>query len=386
MPPANALLPETAKEDLESFPLHAIVCNACHLVQLSEIVDEVDIFSDYAYFSSYSSSWLEHSRRYVDEVIDKWSLDSSSRVVELASNDGYLLKNFVRRQIPCLGVEPAENVALVAIDDGVPTDVSFFGIKTAERLKADFGAADLIVANNVLAHVPDLNDFIAGAAVLLAPKGVWTIEVPHLLRLIEDVQFDTIYHEHYSYFSLIAIQAAVERHGLRVVDVKEINSHGGSLRVSVCHHGIGLKATPKVEEVLACERTFGLGDPNRFTRFQREADTRANAFSRFMNDPAKSTIVGYGAAAKGATLLNYCRIGAQEMPYVVDRNPWKQNKRLPGSDIPIRPVEAIESDTSPAHLMILPWNLWDEIRSEMSHIRDFGTRFAYLARDEVVVS
>jgi 2-polyprenyl-3-methyl-5-hydroxy-6-metoxy-1,4-benzoquinol methylase len=334
------------------YPLHALVCEKCLLVQLDDYVAPEHIFSEYAYFSSYSDSWVEHARRYVEKVSERLRLGADSRVVEIASNDGYLLQHFVRRGVPVLGIEPAANIARVAIQKGVPTVVRFFGVDTARDLLVEQGPADLIVGNNVLAHVPFINDFVGGLSVLLHPEGTVTMEFPHLVRLIEGNQFDTIYHEHFSYLSMISVQAIFRAHGLRVYDVEELPTHGGSLRIYACHS-------------LETYDRFG----------GRVAETKWNLLS-FLIDARRAgkTIAGYGAPGKGNTLLNYCGIRTDFLEYTVDRNPYKHGKFLPGTHIPIHPPERIR-ETRPDYVLILPWNLRDEIAVQLEYIRDWGGRF-----------
>ena len=385
-PLANSYVEASASEQPEAFyPLHVRVCDSCLLVQLPAIETPEAIFSDYAYFSSVSTSWLDHARRYADQAIDRWSLDGSSRVVEIASNDGYLLRNFVEAGIPALGVEPAGNVAAVAVESGVPTVVDFFGAECAARVAAT-GHADLMVANNVLAHVPDINDFLAGFAALLAPTGVATFEFPHLLNLIEQTQFDTIYHEHYSYLSLGACERALDRHGLVVFDVEELPTHGGSLRVFACHGAAGRDRTERADVVRSREHGAGLDAIEGYERFgERVADCR-DAFLRALMDARRDglRVAAYGAPAKGNTLLNYCGIRRDLIAFTVDRSPHKQGLLLPGTRIPILAPEAIAVER-PDLLVLLPWNLRDEIIEQMAGIRDWGGRFLIpVPRPEIV--
>jgi len=359
------------------FPLHVFVCNRCLLVQLEEYVTPDNIFSEYAYFSSYSDSWVEHARRYVAAITERLQLNSASQVVEIASNDGYLLQHFVARDIPVLGVEPAANVARVAIDKGVSTVVRFFGEETARDLAASHGLADLIVGNNVLAHVPDINDFVRGLPILLKPSGTVTMEFPHLLRLIEENQFDTIYHEHFSYLSLFVVQAIFQAHGLRVYDVDEIPTHGGSLRIYACHDdATGQQPSAAVRGVIEAEERFGLRQPDTYTRFSERVQSTKRKLLSFLIDAKNhgKTIAGYGAPGKGNTLLNYCGIRTDFLDYTVDRNPYKHGKYLPGTHIPIHPPERIR-ETRPDYVLILPWNLRDEIVQQHAYIREWGGRF-----------
>jgi SAM-dependent methyltransferase len=358
------------------YPLRPVVCTSCWLVQLEEFVSAEDIFSDYAYFSSYSDTWVTHAREYVDLMIRRLPLGPGSRVIEVASNDGYLLQWFVKAGIPSLGVEPAANVAEAAEARGVPTLVRFFGAALAKELVAD-GVADLVVANNVLAQVPDLNDFLAGLRIVLAPEGVATLEFPHLLRMLDEHQFDTIYHEHFSYFSAASVDSALARHGLRLFDVDELPTHGGSLRAYVCHADDRSKQVEgAVGDILRRERAAGLFDVARYERFASDVAETKRAILELLIGlrRAGKRIVGYGAPGKGNTLLNYCGIRSDFIEFTVDRNTHKQGLYLPGTRIPIRDPSAIEA-TRPDYLFVLPWNLKDEILSQMRHIRDWGGQF-----------
>ncbi len=359
------------------FPLKAYVCESCFLVQLPEFESPDSIFSDYAYFSSYSDSFLEHVRCYVDAVVERFSFDQRSQVVELASNDGYLLQYFKRHGVPCYGVEPAANVARVAQERGIPTVVEFFGEKTARHLLDDKGPADLIVGNNVLAHVPDLNDFVAGMKQLLHARGVITMEFPHLMRLMELNQYDTIYHEHFSYFSFLTAQRVFAHHGLRIFDVEEIWTHGGSLRIYACHGDDTEKAeSGHVEELVAAERAAGYDRLSHYLQFQQCIDRQKRELLRFLIEAkdAGKLVVGYGAPAKGNTLLNYCGIRTDLLAYTVDRSPHKQGKFLPGTRIPIHAPTKL-AETQPSYVLILPWNIKDEIVEQMAEIRDWGGQF-----------
>ena len=385
-PLANSYIPGDQANAMEPFyPLRAFVCGACLLVQLEAYESPQAIFGDYAYFSSYSTTWLEHSRRYVDEVSARFGIDASKRVIEVASNDGYLLQYFHERGVPVLGIEPAANVARVALQKGIPTVVEFLGAETAELLAVDT-PADLLIANNVLAHVPDLNDFIEGLRILLAPGGVLTIELQELLRLITGRHFDTIYHEHFSYLSLGSASAAMRRHGMRVFDVQPLPTHGGSLRLFICHEDDDRPEEPAVAEQLAAEDAAGLGDLSTYTAFNArvEAEKRTISTTLFGLKDEGLSIVGYGAPAKGNTLLNYCGIGRDILDYTVDLNPYKQGHLLPGSRIPIAPVERID-ETRPDVIFILPWNLREEIMEQLAHVREWGCRFAVRSPDLVVV-
>jgi SAM-dependent methyltransferase len=377
-PLANSFLPPERANGMEPFyPLRALVCHECFLVQLEEFQTPEHIFSDYAYFSSYSSSWLEHSRRYAEQMIERLGLDSGSHVVELASNDGYLLQFFHDRQIPVLGIEPAANVAKVALQKGIPTLVEFFGAETARSLAGN-SSADLLLGNNVLAHVPDLNDFVAGMKILLKPGGVITVEFPHLLRLIEGNQWDTIYHEHFSYFSFLTVTRVFEAHGLRPFDVEELPTHGGSLRVYAAHaDDLEKSESEAAVELRERERAAGYETLETYLGYGRRVETDKRKILSFLIELKEQglQIVGYGAPAKGNTLLNYCGVRRDFIDYTCDMNPHKQGHFLPGSHIPIRSPEAILKD-KPDVVLILPWNLKDEIVEQLSFIREWGGRFA----------
>jgi SAM-dependent methyltransferase len=377
-PLANSYLPPERANGMEPFyPLRALVCGQCFLVQLEEFETPEAIFSDYAYFSSYSSSWLEHSRRYAELMVDRLGLGSSSHVVEIASNDGYLLQFFHDRQIPVLGIEPAANVAKVALQKGIPTLVEFFGVQTARSLAGE-SAADLLLGNNVLAHVPDLNDFVAGMKVLLKPDGVITMEFPHLMRLIEGNQWDTIYHEHFSYFSFLTVSRVFEAHGLRLFDVQELATHGGSLRIYGCHADDAAKVESQdARELCERERAAGYERLETYLGYGRRVEADKRQILSFLIGLKEQglRVVGYGAPAKGNTLLNYCGLGRDFIDYTCDLNPHKQGHFLPGSHIPIRSPEAILED-KPDVVLILPWNLKDEIVEQLGFIGDWGGRFA----------
>jgi SAM-dependent methyltransferase len=386
-PLANSLLSEEdlAREE-PRYPLHAYVCGECLLVQLGEFATPQDIFEDYVYFSSFSDTWVEHARRYVEQMIERFGFDGSSRVVEIASNDGYLLQWFVERGVPVLGVEPAANVAVAAEAKGIPTVVRFFGEETAGDLVGKMGTADLVIGNNVLAHVPGLNDFVGGLKVLLAPDGVLTMEFPHLLRLIEETEFDTIYHEHFSYFSALTVERVFGAHGLRLFDVEELPTHGGSLRIYATHaDGSPHEDTGRWAELVERERAAGLGELETYARFgDRVRGVRAGLleFLGGARDEGKS-VAAYGAAAKGVTLLNYCEVGPELVSYVADRSPHKQGLYLPGVRIPIRSPEHV-AETKPDYLLLLAWNLKDEIADQMSHVRGWGGRFVTPVPEVVV--
>lgn len=376
-PLANSYVPlEKAGQPEPRFPLHARVCDSCLLVQVDHDVPAEAIFSDYAYFSSYATSWVEHARRYAAAMTERFRLGPQSLVVEVASNDGYLLQHFKAAGIGVLGVEPAANVAAVAEQKGIPSEVAFFNRETAERLKAAGKSADLMAANNVMAHVPELNRFISGFAVLLKPQGVLTVEFPHLLNLIEQVQFDTIYHEHYSYLSLLAAEKIFTAHGLRVFDVEELPTHGGSLRLYVCHRGADHADTVGLARLRKKETAAGLDSLAAYDDFAPKVKAVRDELRGFLA-AAKADgkkVCAYGAAAKGNTLLNYCGITAQDIAAAYDKNPHKQQHLLPGSQIPIRAPDAIAEDR-PDYLLILPWNLKNEIAAEQSQIRGWNGHF-----------
>jgi SAM-dependent methyltransferase len=377
-PLANSFLSAEQANGMEpNYPLRALVCGNCFLVQLEEFETPEQIFSDYAYFSSYSSSWLEHCRRYVEQMTERMGLSGGSQVVEIASNDGYLLQFFAGRRIPVLGIEPAANVAEVALDKGIPTRVEFFGRETARMLVGE-ATADLLIGNNVLAHVPDLNDFVAGMRILLAPSGVITMEFPHLMRLIDEQQWDTIYHEHFSYFSFLTASRLFEAHGLRLFDVEELPTHGGSLRVYGCHAKDEQKAESQAaRELRERERAAGYEILDTYLGFGRKVERDKREILRFLISlkEKRLRLVGYGAPAKGNTLLNYCGVSRDFIDYTCDLNPHKQGHFLPGSHIPIRPPEVIRED-EPDVVLILPWNLKEEISEQLSFIREWGGRFA----------
>jgi SAM-dependent methyltransferase len=375
-PIANSYLTEDQLSAMEPFyPLHALVCDQCFLVQLEEFESPEAIFSDYAYFSSYSTSWLEHCRAFADLATGQFALGPGSHVVEIASNDGYLLQYFAGRGIPVLGVEPAANVAEVAVQRGVPTVVEFFGSEVAANLAGAGRQADLLIGNNVLGHVPDLNDFVAGMKAMLAPAGAITMEFPHLERLIEERQFDTIYHEHFSYFSLLTARRVFAAHGLTVFDVDELPTHGGSLRIYACHEGVH-PVSDAVRKLEAREERAGLTHVETYAGFaeliQQEKRDILESLIELKNEGRR--IAGYGAPAKGNTLLNFCGIGTQFVEFTTDRNPHKQGRYLPGSHIPIRAPEEIER-TRPDVVFILPWNLREEIMEQLSFVSEWGGRF-----------
>jgi C-methyltransferase C-terminal domain/Putative zinc binding domain/Methyltransferase domain len=376
-PLCESYIPLEGLNRMEPFyPLHVFVCDVCLLVQLEEYITPEHIFTEYAYFSSYSDSWVEHARRFVDGISERLALGPGSQVIEIASNDGYLLQHFVRRGVPVLGVEPAANVARVAIERGVPTVVRFFGLAAATDIAREKGSADLIVGNNVLAHVPDINDFVGGLRILLARSGTVTMEFPHLVRLMEGNQFDTIYHEHFSYLSLIAAQAIFGAHRLRIYDVEEIPTHGGSLRIYACHEDAAYPTRSAVLDLLSREEAFGLRQLDTYARFSEQVHETKRTLLSFLIDARRTgrTVVGYGAPGKGNTLLNYCGIRTDFLDYTVDRNPYKHGKFLPGTHIPIYAPDRI-SETRPNYVLILPWNLRDEIAAQLAYIREWGGRF-----------
>ena len=380
-PFANSYIKQEDLQAMEPFyPLHVYVCENCYLVQLPEFQSPEKIFSDYAYFSSYSESWLNHAKSYVQLMIEQFGFTVDSHVVEIASNDGYLLQYFKQKGISVLGVEPAHNVAQVAEAAGIPTIVKFFGVATARELVMAGNQADLLTGNNVLAHVPDLNDFVEGMKIVLKPRGVITMEFPHLMRLIESNQFDTIYHEHFSYFSLIAVEKVFNAHGLVLFDVEELSTHGGSLRIYACHiENTSRPINKRIPELRDREKSAGLNNPDYYLSFaDRVKKTKRNILDFLIKAKReKKTIVGYGAPAKGNTLLNYCGVGTDFIDYTVDRNPHKQGHYLPGSHIPVYFPDKIK-ETKPDYLLILPWNLKEEIMEQMSYVRDWGCKFLLL--------
>lgn len=375
-PPANAYLRTEAQVAAErSYPLCARVCDACLLVQLDCDVAPEELFDNYAYFSSYSETWLDHARRYVNDIVPRLGLGANSLVVEVASNDGYLLRNFVERGVPCLGVDPSDTVAAAAEKIGVRTEVSFFSRDVGRALRAEHGPADLTIANNVLAHVPDINDFLAGFAELLGPDGVATFEFPHLLELIRHIEFDTIYHEHFSYISLYAVERALARHGLSVADIQTLGTHGGSLRL-FCRHAPA-EASAAVQAMRAAEAAAGLDRMPGYAAFGHRVESVRAGFRAFLSEQRTlgRRIAAYGAAAKGNTFLNYCGVTRDDVAFVADRNPHKQNALLPGTHIPV--VDPSEIDrVRPDIVLILPWNLREEIAGQLLRIRDWGGQFA----------
>jgi SAM-dependent methyltransferase len=359
------------------YPLHVYVCSECFLVQLLEYVKPEEIFAEYAYFSSYSDSWLDHAKKYVEMAVNRFGLSEQSSVVEIASNDGYLLQFFVERGIPVLGIEPAANVAEAAIKKNIPTLVEFFGEATARALASRGKSADLLLGNNVLAHVPGINDFVKGLKTLLAPAGVVTMEFPHLMRLMEGNQFDTIYHEHFSYLSFLTVCRVFETHGMEIFDVEELPTHGGSLRIFAQHFKTGCHTVgPRVDDLKHREEAAGLGRLEHYFSFSERVQATKRSLLEFLIK-AKSngkTIAGYGAPGKGNTLLNYCGIRTDFIDYTVDRNPYKHGKFLPGTGIPIFPPDRI-AQTKPDYVLILPWNLKDEIVTQLKYVRSWGGQF-----------
>ena len=376
-PLANSYIDPAASDQFEPrFPLHTYVCGTCFLVQLPAHESPEEIFSDYAYFSSYSDSWLEHVKSYCAAMVERFGIDEHARVVEVASNDGYLLQFFNERGVPVLGIEPAANVAEVAEGKGIPTLVRFFGVQTAKRLAERGKQADLLIANNVLAHVPDINDFVAGLRLALRPSGVLTIEFPHLLKLLAETQFDTIYHEHFSYFSLSTAERILNSHGLKIFDVEELSTHGGSLRIFACREDSDRAATTNPRRVKQAERKAGLDRIETYRRFDASARAVRQDLCDFLSGIKKAgkTIAGYGAPAKGNTLLNYCGIGPDLLPYTVDVSPHKQGRLLPGSRIPVLHPKTI-AERKPDYVLILPWNIKQEIVAKMDDVRKWGGRF-----------
>jgi SAM-dependent methyltransferase len=359
------------------YPLHVFVCEKCFLVQLGEYVTPDHIYTEYAYFSSYSDSWLRHAQNYVEMICERLKLGPKSQVIEIASNDGYLLQYFVQKSIPVLGIDPAANVAPVAIKKGVPTLVRFFGEATAREVAAQGKQADLLLGNNVLAHVPALNDFVAGMKILLKPTGVITMEFPHLQRLMESNQFDTIYHEHFSYYSFLTAEKAFARHGLTLFDVEEIPTHGGSLRIYGRHAEDQTKpVSARVIALREREIKIGFDGLEIYAAFDGQVKETKRRLLDFLISAKREgkSVVGYGAPGKGNTLLNYCGIRTDFIDYTVDRNPYKHGKFLPGTHIPIYPPERI-GQTKPDFVLILPWNLKDEIVKQLAGIREWGGRF-----------
>lgn len=377
-PPSNAFLTTDALSAPEMyFPLKLRTCTRCLLVQIDEVQSHTELFAaDYVYFSSYSRSWLAHAERYVEQAVSRLGLDCNSLVVEVASNDGYLLQYVKARGIPCIGVEPTANTAAAARERGIESLESFFGEGFAQDFISQRRVADLVIGNNVLAHVPDINDFVSGLATVLAPEGVVTLEFPHLLQLVAQHQFDTAYHEHFSYFSFHTVQQILARHGLRIWDVEELPTHGGSLRLWACHDDAAHRQTPAVAALLAKEFEAGMQKMEYYRGFQQLADSIKNDFLRFLIDAKREgkQVVGYGAAAKGNTLLNYAGVRPDLLAYVADASPHKQGRYLPGSRIPVV-AEAQIRESQPDFVVIFPWNLQEEITEQLAYIRDWGGTF-----------
>jgi SAM-dependent methyltransferase len=377
-PLCESILSAEQLNQMEPFyPLHVYVCEQCFLVQLEEYVSPEEIFTEYDYFSSYATSWLQHAKNYSELMIDRFGLNQQSNVIEVASNDGYLLQYFVEKKIPVLGIEPAKNVAKVAMEKGIPTLTEFFGSEWAQRLAHEGKQADLILGNNVLAQVPDLNDFVEGLKILLKPSGVITIEFPHLSRLIEENQFDTIYHEHFSYFSFFSAEKIFAAHGLRLFDVDELPTHGGSIRIYACHDNEDAKpVSEKVKELKGREIRDGVAKLEYYENFSEQVKETKRKLLSFLIETKRAgkTIVGYGAAGKGNTLLNYCGIRTDFIDYLADRNPYKHGMYTPGTHIPIYSPEKI-LETRPDYVFILPWNLKSEIIEQLSYIREWEGKF-----------
>ena len=377
-PLCESYLPTDRLNQMEPYyPLHVKVCEECYLVQLDEYVSREDIFSEYAYFSSYSSTWLKHASDYVDMISSRLKLGSQNLVVELASNDGYLLQYFLRKRIPVFGIEPAANVAKAGEEKGVPSLVKFFDSQVAHELVANGHTADLVIGNNVLAQVPDLNDFVAGIRILLKPGGVATLEFPHLVRLMEENQYDTIYHEHFSYFSLTTAERVFAEHDLVLFDVDEIPTHGGSIRIYLRHLEDSSKAVSQaVVDLRKREMSKGLTQMDTYTRFAEQVQESKRALLELLIRlrRERKRVAGYGAPGKGNTLLNYCGIRTDFVEFTVDRNPYKHGRFLPGTHIPIYPIEKI-AETRPDYILILPWNLRDEIVEQLAYVREWSGKF-----------
>jgi len=369
--------PENRNNSQKIYPLHVYVCDQCLLVQVQEYVSPEEIYDDYFYFSSYSNSWLKHASDYVEKMVNEYRINRESFVVEIASNDGYLLQYFKEKGIPVLGVEPSENVARVAVERGIPTEKVFFGYDTAGELKSKYGTADLILGNNVLAHVPKINDFVSGLKEMLSEHGIMTFEFPHLMQLVENNQFDTIYHEHFSYFSLLVVKKIFAEHGIKLFHVEELKSHGGSIRIFLCHdENRGIPVQQSVTNLLKTEQNKGYEKPDFYTLFDEQVkETKREILKLLIHLKEKGeTVAGYGAPGKGNTLLNYCGIRNDFLDYTVDRNPAKHGMYLPGSLIPVYSPDKIR-ETKPDYVFILPWNLKKEIMEQMSYIREWGGKF-----------
>jgi len=369
--------PDQLAEMEPFYPLHAYVCGQCFLVQLQEFVTPGEIFTEYAYFSSYSTSWVEHARRYAEMMIARFRLGRASKVMEIASNDGYLLQHFVAHGVPVLGIEPAANVAKVAIEKGVSSIVRFFGLQSAADIAAEHGRPDLLLGNNVLAHVPDINDFVGGMKILLAPHGVITMEFPHLARLMAENQFDTIYHEHFSYLSFVTVERIFAHHGITLFDVEELPTHGGSLRIYGRHQeNAALAVTGRIRELRQREIDEGFLTQECYRGFDERVKATKRKLLTFLIDAKQrgKKVVGYGAPGKGNTLLNYCGIRTDFLDFTVDANPYKQGKFTPGTRIPILAPEKLR-EARPDYVLILPWNLKDEISAQAAYVREWGGKF-----------
>ena len=377
-PLANSYLKSNQiKKPEKKFPLQVFICKNCFLIQLKEYESPKEIFGEYAYLSSYSKSWLKHAEDYVSMMVSRFNFNKKKLVIEIASNDGYLLQYFQKKKIPILGIEPAKNVAKIARRRGISTISEFFGTKLAKRLINEKKMADLIIGNNVLAHVPNLNDFVEGIKLILKPNGIATIEVPHLLKLIEHNEFDTIYHEHFSYFSLNVLKQIFAHHKLLIFDVEELQTHGGSIRIFIKHkNNKQFFINSKVYSLISREKKYGLCTLDTYTKFDKNIRKIKNELNKFLKKSkiSSKTVVAYGAPAKGNTLLNYCGIKSKHILYTVDKNPYKQNRFLPGSHIPIKHTREIMR-TKPDYLLILPWNLRTEIIEQMNFIRKWGGQF-----------
>ena len=387
-PLSNAFISEVQLSLKEAvYPLEAYVCSRCFLVQLAEFESPQNIFSEYLYFSSFSDVWLNHAKDYVEKMSSSLKLNSSSLVVEIASNDGYLLQYFIKKNVKVLGIEPAKNVAEVARRKGIPTETIFFGEDSARKLASQGKSADLLLGNNVLAHVPELNDFVAGLKILLKPDGLITMEFPHLEKLIENVQFDTIYHEHFSYFSLLTVEKVFSAHGLIIYDVEELETHGGSLRIYAKHkEDKSAIVSSKINNLREREVSAGFKDINFYLAFQKKVETLKDEITNFLITEKRKgkSFVGYGAPAKGNTLLNYCGIKSDIIKFTVDRNPNKQGKYLPGSRIPIKSPEEIQR-AKPDYVIIFPWNIKGEVMEQQSIIRSWGGKFVVFIPKVVVL-
>ena len=376
-PLANSYLKKNDFLKEKFYSLCTFLCQNCFLVQLKELETPENIFSDYAYFSSFSTSWLKHAKDYVDMIIPRLSLDKNSLVVEIASNDGYLLQNFIGKNIPVMGIEPAQNIAKESIKKNIPTLTNFFDSQLAKNLVSENKTADLIIGNNVFAHIPCLNDFIIGLKILLKPTGIITLEFPHLLQLMKNNQFDTIYHEHFSYFSLITVKKILEHHGLKIFDVEELTTHGGSLRLFITHfNNDQVNETLESNLVIEEEKKFGLTQIDTYEQFLKNIIKIKTSLTNFIENVKKDSkhIICYGAPAKGNTLLNYCGLSKNQIDYTVDKNPSKQNLFLPGTHIPIFSPDKIK-ETKPDFILILPWNLQEEILNELEYVKSWGCKF-----------